>query len=81
MEIGVLLAYSISDLRSFGGKPFFETEVTGLADGIRADVDGNIWVGAGWVGAGYDGVHVFAPDGVRIGRQVPQPTPQPSEFV
>jgi gluconolactonase len=40
----------------------------GVADGIRADVDGNIWAGAGWVGAGYDGVHVFAPDGVRIGQ-------------
>ena len=40
----------------------------GLADGIRADVDGNIWVGAGWVGAGYDGVHIFAPNGDRIGQ-------------
>ncbi len=39
----------------------------GLADGIRADIDGNIWVGAGWVGDGYDGVHIFAPDGQRIG--------------
>jgi gluconolactonase len=39
----------------------------GLADGIRADKDGNIWVGAGWVGPGYDGVHIFAPDGQRIG--------------
>jgi gluconolactonase len=43
-------------------------EVAGLADGIRADVDGNIWVGAGWVGDGYDGVHIFAPDGKRIGQ-------------
>lgn len=42
-------------------------EYAGMADGIRADIDGNIWVGAGWVGDGYDGVHVFAPDGVRIG--------------
>jgi gluconolactonase len=41
---------------------------TGLADGIRADVDGNIWAGAGWVGPGYDGVQVFAPDGTRIGQ-------------
>jgi gluconolactonase len=40
----------------------------GLADGIRADVDGNIWASAGWVGDGYDGVHIFAPDGVRIGQ-------------
>jgi len=39
----------------------------GGADGIRADVDGNIWAGAGWAGDGYDGVHVFAPDGKRIG--------------
>jgi gluconolactonase len=39
----------------------------GFADGMRTDVDGNLYVGAGWVGAGYDGVHVFAPDGTRIG--------------
>ncbi|MCI0535619.1 MAG: SMP-30/gluconolactonase/LRE family protein [Verrucomicrobiales bacterium] len=39
----------------------------GGADGIRADVDGNIWAGAGWAGEGYDGVHIFAPDGQRIG--------------
>jgi gluconolactonase len=42
-------------------------EMAGFADGIRADTDGNIWVGAGWVGDGYDGVHVFSPDGERIG--------------
>jgi gluconolactonase len=42
-------------------------EAAGFADGIRCDVDGNVWASAGWVGAGYDGVHVFAPDGQRIG--------------
>jgi gluconolactonase len=41
---------------------------TGFSDGIRCDEDGNIWSSAGWVGDGYDGVHVFAPDGVRIGQ-------------
>lgn len=41
---------------------------TGFADGIRADEDGNIWAAMGWVGDGYDGVHVFAPDGTRIGQ-------------
>ena len=40
----------------------------GGADGIRADAEGNIWAGAGWVGEGYDGVHIFAPDGQRIGQ-------------
>jgi len=39
----------------------------GGSDGIRADVDGNIWSSAAWGGDGYDGVHVFAPDGTRIG--------------
>lgn len=40
----------------------------GFADGIRCDEDGNIWSSAGWVGDGYDGVHIFAPDGTRIGQ-------------
>jgi gluconolactonase len=40
----------------------------GLADGIRCDTDGNIWSSAGWVGEGYDGVHIFAPNGDRIGQ-------------
>ncbi|MBA4189817.1 MAG: gluconolactonase [Planctomycetaceae bacterium] len=40
----------------------------GFADGIRCDIDGNVWAGGGWVGDGYDGVHVFAPDGTRIGQ-------------
>jgi gluconolactonase len=45
----------------------------GLADGIRADIDGNIWAGAGWVGKGYDGVHILAPDGTLIGQiQLPE---------
>jgi gluconolactonase len=42
-------------------------DAAGLADGIRADTDGNIWAACGWVGDGYDGVHVFTPDGTRIG--------------
>lgn len=42
-------------------------EVAGMPDGIRADTDGNIWTGGGWVGEGYDGVHIFSPEGERIG--------------
>jgi gluconolactonase len=43
-------------------------KVTGNADGIRCDTEGNLWASAGWVGAGFDGVHTFAPDGTRIGQ-------------
>ena len=49
------------------GKKINKTDA-GFADGIRADVEGNIWASAGWVGDGYDGVHIFAPDGDRIGQ-------------
>lgn len=52
------------------GRPFCSMEYNGKsggADGIRADMDGNIWASAGWAGEGYDGVHIFAPDGKRIG--------------
>ena len=65
--------WDVADAKSLrGGKQFVSMELpgkreVGMADGIRADAEGNIWVGAGWVGAGYDGVHVFSPDGTRIG--------------
>ena len=60
----------IDQTKLANGREFVSMEwkgKSGLADGIRADVDGNIWAGAGWAGEGYDGVHVFAPDGTRIG--------------
>ena len=38
------------------------------SDGIRLDIDGNVWSAAGWGGEGFDGVHVFAPDGDKIGE-------------
>lgn len=54
------------------GREFTSMEIKGIgagfADGIRADIDGNIWASAGWVGGGYDGVHIFAPNGERIGQ-------------
>lgn len=71
-----IMVFDIVDEKSAAkGKQFISMEmdlngkkVAGFADGIRADVDGNIWVGAGWVGDGYDGVHIYAPDGTRIGQ-------------
>lgn len=62
----------IDGKRLSNGREFTSMELApgqaGFADGIRADEDGNIWASAGWVGEGYDGVHIFAPDGVRIGQ-------------
>jgi gluconolactonase len=60
----------VDDKKLANGKEFVSMEYNGkagFADGIRADKEGNIWASAGWVGPGYDGVHIFAPDGTRIG--------------
>ena len=46
----------------------FVNMAPGTSDGIRCDVDGNVWSAAGWAGEGFSGVHVFAPDSTLIGR-------------
>ena len=40
----------------------------GNSDGIRCDIEGNLWASAGWIGDGYDGVHVFNPEGKLLGH-------------
>jgi gluconolactonase len=69
---GVIRAYDVADGRRLqAGRVLCTMELDGKrggADGIRCDVDGNVWASAGWAGAGFDGVHVFAPDGARIGQ-------------
>jgi len=39
-----------------------------LADGIRCDMDGNIWAGTGWGGEDSSGVQAYSPDGTVIGK-------------
>ncbi len=68
---GPIQVYDVADGRRLAGsRRFCIMEMDGKkggSDGVRADVDGNIWASAGWAGDGFDGVHVFAPDGTRIG--------------
>lgn len=60
--------FSIKDgTRLSGGKVFAEVS-PGIPDGLRVDVQGNIWTSA------EDGVHCYAPDGVFLGKiKVPEP--------
>lgn len=47
----------------------------GGSDGVRCDIEGNVWASAGWAGDGYDGVHVFNPEGKLIGHiKLPETT-------
>jgi gluconolactonase len=67
----IVWQYDINGDKLANGRPLIDMTLdgkSGFPDGLRVDIDGNIWVGAGWVGEGYDGVQIFAPDGVRIGQ-------------
>ena len=61
--------YDVADGRLADGRPFADMS-PGTSDGVRCDEDGNLWSAAGGGGDGYDGVHVFDPDGTRIGQIV-----------
>ncbi len=67
----LIQVWDVDGAKLRNGRNFTSMELdgkAGLADGIRCDVEGNIWSSAGWVGEGYDGVHIFAPNGDRIGQ-------------
>ena len=63
-----ILAYDIVDGRKAANGRVLIDAGPGTPDGFRVDVDGNLWCGWGMGEAGLDGVHVFNPDGKRIGR-------------
>jgi gluconolactonase len=60
--------YDVEDGKRLKGGRMFVNMAPGSSDGIRCDVDGNVWSAAGWGPEGFNGVHVFAPDGVLMGR-------------
>jgi gluconolactonase len=70
-EKAKIIAWDVQDNgRRLTNRRVFVTQDAGIHDGIRADVDGNIWCGTGFGGEGVDGVHVYAADGKKIGQIV-----------
>ncbi|MEM7253809.1 MAG: SMP-30/gluconolactonase/LRE family protein [Pseudomonadota bacterium] len=65
-----ILAYNVSaDGQTLSHKRVFvDAGPQGTPDGMRADVDGNLWCGWGMGEEALDGVFVFAPDGTHIGH-------------
>ena len=52
-------------------RPFTTLKLNGkvaTSDGVRCDVDGNLWCSAAWTGDGIDGVFIYGPDAVLIGQ-------------
>jgi gluconolactonase len=61
-------AFDVVDGTRLAGKRRFLEAGRGTPDGLRVDVDGNLWIGWGMGEDGLDGVEVYSPAGVRIGR-------------
>ena len=66
----VIRAYDVLDggAKVSSSRVLITAQPTGTPDGLRCDVDGNLWVGWGMGAEGLDGVSVFNPDGKPIGR-------------
>src|SRR5712692_9547443 len=64
-----ILAYDVAASGDkVSNKRVFVDAGPGTPDGMRADIDGNLWCGWGMGDPELDGVVVYAPDGVLIGR-------------
>jgi gluconolactonase len=65
-----LLAFDVVDggRKLVNKRVLFDAGPGGTPDGMRCDVDGNLWCGWGMGSPELDGVIVFAPDGKPIGR-------------
>ena len=65
-----ILVYEVSDNgREISNKRvLIDAGPGGTPDGMRCDIDGNLWCGWGMGSEELDGVLIFAPDGAKIGR-------------
>jgi gluconolactonase len=66
----VIRAYDVVDggTRIAKGRTLMTAEANGTPDGMRADLDGNLWVGWGMGAEDLDGVAILNPEGRLIGR-------------
>ncbi|MEJ0016014.1 MAG: SMP-30/gluconolactonase/LRE family protein [Acetobacteraceae bacterium] len=61
-------AFEVDGARLRSGRVFAEDFAPGMTDGVRTDVDGNVWCSMGWADPAEDGVRCYAPDGDLIGK-------------
>jgi gluconolactonase len=50
------------------GKIFAEGFAPGFTDGMRCDIEGNVWCSMGWADPKEDGVRCYAPGGDLLGK-------------
>jgi gluconolactonase len=60
--------FDINGERLTNDKVFAENFAPGFSDGVRTDIDGNVWCSMGWSDPKEDGVRCYSPDGELIGK-------------
>ena len=61
-------AFDVDGARLRNGRVFADDFAPGMTDGVRTDVDGNVWCSMGWSDPAEDGVRCYAPNGELIGK-------------
>ena len=60
--------FEVADGRLSKGRVFTEDFAPGLTDGLRTDVNGNVWCSMGWADPSEDGVRCYSPEGELLGK-------------
>lgn len=60
--------FDVGDGTARNGRVFADDFRPGMTDGLRCDVDGNVWCSMGWGDPAEDGVRCYAPNGDLIGK-------------
>lgn len=60
--------FDVEGTRLKKGRVFADDFLPGITDGMRLDMQGNVWCSMGWADPGEDGVRCYAPDGDLIGK-------------
>jgi gluconolactonase len=60
--------FDVDGARLRNSRIFADDIAPGMTDGLRCDVDGNVWCSMGWGDPGQDGVRCYTPDGELIGK-------------
>ncbi len=62
-----LRSFEVSGDKLTNSKVFADNFKPGFTDGVRTDIDGNVWCSMGWADPKEDGVRSYAPNGDMIG--------------
>ncbi len=60
--------FDVDGARLRNGRVFAADFLPGMTDGMRTDVEGNVWCSMGWADPTEDGVRCYAPNGDLIGK-------------